>query len=260
MKNVKSGHKAPIVCLNAGHYGKINQSPVVKTYYESEMNWKLHSFLAEELEKYGIQVKKTRKKQTDQMNLLDRGKAAKDCDVFLSIHSNACSTESVDRPVVICLVSDDRTKIDEQSKELGTLLGQTIYQVMGTAGKPQITTKKASTDLDGDGKLNDEWYGELRGAHIVGTAGMILEHSFHTNTKATKWLLEDSNLKKLAAAEAATIAQYYGMESSAPKEAETAKTVYRVQVGAFENRANAETMKKKLKAAGFEGFIQEVQL
>lgn len=31
------------ICLDAGHYGKYNRSPAVKTYYESDMNWKLHS-------------------------------------------------------------------------------------------------------------------------------------------------------------------------------------------------------------------------
>lgn len=31
------------ICLDAGHVGsKYNQSPVVKTYYESAMVWKLH--------------------------------------------------------------------------------------------------------------------------------------------------------------------------------------------------------------------------
>lgn len=33
--------------------------------------------------------------------------------------------------------------------------------------------------------------------------------------------------------------------------------MYRVQVGAYENKANAENMLKKLKAAGFDGFIVE---
>ena len=34
-------------------------------------------------------------------------------------------------------------------------------------------------------------------------------------------------------------------------------TIYRVQVGAFKNKANAEAMVKKLKAAGFDAFIKE---
>jgi hypothetical protein len=34
------------------------------------------------------------------------------------------------------------------------------------------------------------------------------------------------------------------------------KKYYRVQVGAFSSKANAESMLKKLKAAGFDGFIR----
>ena len=33
MKNIKTGHNKPIVCLDAGHYGKYNQSPVVKSLW-----------------------------------------------------------------------------------------------------------------------------------------------------------------------------------------------------------------------------------
>lgn len=43
------------ICLDAGHVGsKYNQSPVVKTYYESAMNWKLHLKLKAELEARGL--------------------------------------------------------------------------------------------------------------------------------------------------------------------------------------------------------------
>ena len=39
------------VCLDAGHVGsKYNQSPVVKTYYESAMVWTLHLKLKAALE------------------------------------------------------------------------------------------------------------------------------------------------------------------------------------------------------------------
>ncbi|MGM9601399.1 MAG: hypothetical protein ACI3W5_07430, partial [Faecousia sp.] len=58
---------------------------------------------------------------------------------------------------------------------------------------------------------NGEYYGVLRGAASVGTPGIILEHSFHTQTKATRWLLEDGNLQKLAAEETKVIAAYFGV-------------------------------------------------
>ena len=89
------------ICIDAGHYGKYNRSPVVKEYYESDMTWKLHLLLKEHLERYGFTVITTRKEQTKDLSLYNRGKSAKGCDLFLSLHSNAtggnAGNESVDR-------------------------------------------------------------------------------------------------------------------------------------------------------------------
>ncbi|MBQ3558248.1 MAG: SPOR domain-containing protein [Agathobacter sp.] len=95
----------------------------------------------------------------------------------------------------------------------------------------------------------------------------MLEHSFHTNTRATNWLLNDDNLDKLAQAEAAAIAKYFGVtkqeENEEEKEVEkdTADEVlYRVQVGAYRVRANAEAQLVRVKAAGFDAFITTVKV
>lgn len=54
----------------------------------------------------------------------------------------------------------------------------------------------------------------------------------------------------------------YGLHNKIAKEVNarlnpgtTAKTIYRVQVGAFSKKANADAMLKKLKEAGFDGFV-----
>ena len=44
---------------------------------------------------------------------------------------------------------------------------------------------------------------------------LSLEPSFHTNRRATKWLLDDANLRKLAQAEAATIAAWFDVKKPA---------------------------------------------
>ena len=222
------------ICIDAGHYGKTNRSSVVKEYYESEMNWKLHLLLKKYLEQYGFEVIQTRTNQAADLSLSERGKASKGCDLFLSIHSNACDTESVDRPVVI-------VQLDGKGDTLGKALGQCIQNTMNTKGAYQLYKRKGSN--------GGEYYGVLRSSAEVGTVGMILEHSFHTNTAAAKWLLIDSNLDKLAKAEADTIAAHFGVKVN------TTSVVYRVQVGAYSVKANAEAMLAKLKKAGFDGFI-----
>lgn len=49
-------------------------------------------------------------------------------------------------------------------------------------------------------------------------------------------------------------------KNSTVSESNSSSTIYRVQVGAFSVKSNAENMLKKLKDAGFEGFIVTVEL
>ena len=49
----------------------------------------------------------------------------------------------------------------------------------------------------------------IRGAAAVGTVGLILEHSIHTNTRITHWLMDETNLARLAEEEAVLIAEYF---------------------------------------------------
>lgn len=62
---------------------------------------------------------------------------------------------------------------------------------------------------------------------------------------------EDAELQKLGIAYAEAAAEYLNLEK---KE----KPLYRVQVGAYHNRAGAEAMKKRLEAAGFPSMITQV--
>lgn len=184
------------ICLDAGHYGRYNQSPVNHAYWESEFNWKFHLLLKAELEKRGIEVITTRAEQAKDLDVYKRGLIAKGCDLFLSIHSNACADQSADYPLACCCVNG-------QADVLGHELAERVGSVMQTSGKPRITKKKQS-----DGR---DWYGVLRGAASVGVPGILLEHSFHTNRRATEWLMNDENLRRMAAAEADTIAEHFGV-------------------------------------------------
>lgn len=195
------------ICLDAGHVGsKYNQSPVVKTYYESAMVWALHLKLKAQLEARGFQVVTTRASIDTDLGVYERGTASKGCDVFISLHSNACGTESVDYPVVY-RAYDNKNNVDTLALKLAKKVGE----LMGTTQAGRTATRKNSSGA--------EYYGVLRGARAVGTPYyMLIEHSFHTNTKATKWLSKDANLDKLAVAEADILAEFFGMESSTETE------------------------------------------
>ena len=87
-----------------------------------------------------------------------------------------------------------------------------------------------------------------------------IECEFHDNAEAAKWIVENTEL--IGEAIARGICDYFGVtykEKEQPKPAEPVATdkLYRVQVGAFANRENAERMLRRLKDAGFEGYIRE---
>lgn len=212
------------ICLDAGHYGKRNQSPAAKEYYESVAMWDLHLLLKAELEKYGFTVVTTRKEQNKDCELYARGACSKMSDLFLSLHSNAVGNgvnESTDHVSVYHLVDDDGTDCDDVSKAFAEKIAPVIAQVMGVKKGYKILTRKSSSDKNKDGVMNDNYYGVLHGARMVGTPGLILEHSFHTCTRSAKWLLDEENLQKLAEAEAKCIAEFFGVEKHEPAKEET---------------------------------------
>lgn len=209
------------IMLDAGHYGKYNRSPAVPEYYESDFAWKMHLYLKEELEKYeNIEVLTTRKSKENDLELTKRGTLSKGCDLFLSLHTNAVGrdvNEKVDYPVAMVLSEDNWTGIDEISRELGKILAKVIEETMETKQAGRIATRMAGYDRNKNGRHDDEYYGVLHGAKLVGVPGIILEHSFHTNTKVTKWLLKDENVRILAEKEAEVIANYYGLTKKETK-------------------------------------------
>jgi N-acetylmuramoyl-L-alanine amidase len=200
------------IMLDPGHSGDyFNASPVVPGYYESNMAWTLTHKLKAELEKYGFYVGLTRTNKYEDPELTTRGMKAKGYDLFLSLHSNAAGSEAPDAPWIIHFNSDNKTNVDDKSEAVARILGPVVSEVMGVS-EPYYYTKRVDFDRDGNGYIDDEYYGVLFGAKCVGVPGVIIEHSFHTNIKATKWLMDDSNLQRLAEEEAKAIAEYFGIK------------------------------------------------
>lgn len=194
------------IFLDAGHSGtKYNQSPVLKSYYESAMTWALQTRLKTQLEKRGFVVGISRESINQELGVYERGTAGKGYDVLLSLHSNACGTESVDYPVIY-RAYDGRNDVDA----LALPLARKIGEVMGTRQAGRTAIRRNSS--------GGEYYGVLRGARAVGVPYyMIVEHSFHTNPSAAKWLSVAGNLDKLAAAEAELLAAHFGVQAPEPK-------------------------------------------
>ena len=86
------------------------------------------------------------------------------------------------------------------------------------------------------------------------------ECEFHDTVEGARWIVEHTT--DIGEAIAKGLCEYLGVKyvpakQETPKPAEPAHgdTLYRVQVGAFAVRANADRMLDRLKKAGFSGFI-----
>jgi len=85
-----------------------------------------------------------------------------------------------------------------------------------------------------------------------------VECEFHDNPETARWIIQHTD--EIGEAIARGLCQYLGV-AYAPAQAEKPAPqpkgdgLFRVQVGAFANRNNAEKMLERLKKAGFSGFI-----
>ena len=95
------------ICLDAGHFAKNNQSPVVKAYYESDFAWKFHLLLKEELEKYGFEIITTRAAQAKDLGLEARGRksAGTEYPVFPNLGHGAFLYHNNNMPPAACFVN-----------------------------------------------------------------------------------------------------------------------------------------------------------
>lgn len=215
LKNVTSAQDVKIVLqktalfimLDAGHFENYNHSPVLSSYYEGNTMWIYHQYLEQALEQYkNIIVDTTRINNSrligEALAPSQRGAMGEGYDLLLSVHSNACSSSGPDHPVAIFTLNSNYTKI---SHDLGLALANKVAAVMNT-----YEPAEGYGQLQSDGQ---DWYGINRGAASVGVPSIILEHSFHTNYRATVWLSSDANLRTLALAEAKVIADFYGVSS-----------------------------------------------
>lgn len=241
------------IMVDCGHFSGYNKYTVIgsKTA-EGDVVWSIGQYLIPLLRAYGFTVGSTKASinaypgAPGDDNITARGRMAAGYDLFISLHTNACNTESVNRPVVIYPVSG-------KCKDLAAKIGAKLQSVCSWQNY-QIFSKYNSAG-------NADYYGVIRGAAAVGVPGLIIEHTFHTNRAAANWLCQDANRKKLAEALAEVIAGYYGYNKISGSvtvptkpgtdKPETATEIYRVrkawndptsQIGAYKSLQAAKSV------------------
>ncbi|MDE5853695.1 MAG: N-acetylmuramoyl-L-alanine amidase [Ruminococcus sp.] len=210
------------IMIDPGHYSYYNKSPVYSPYWESVMTWTLSNYLQEELQTLGVHADLTKSSLDEDPTLNDRGFSSKGYDFFISMHSNASAYASMDQPIAFVYQDLPWTTIDDTSKELGQLIATKVSDTMGTNQKGAIAQRAGTDDWDRNGIVDDEWYSVLFASRFVGTPGILMEHSFHTNYNSTLWLYNNDNLRNLAKEEATIIYNYF----SKIKPQEISETVF----------------------------------
>ena len=82
---------------------------------------------------------------------------------------------------------------------------------------------------------------------------VYIEAEFHDVPKIAKWIIE--NVVLIGESIAKGVCDYFDVPYIEPTAEPEGETIYRVQVGAFKEKANAENMLRDVQNAGFEGFI-----
>lgn len=81
---------------------------------------------------------------------------------------------------------------------------------------------------------------------------VLVEHGFMDSPSDIPVIISDSFAKAVGYAYVEVIAERVGLEKAATPDPVETEKLYRVQVGAYRKKANAEAMLEKLKKAGFE--------
>ena len=187
------------------------------------------------LERCGFSVRKAPKGQDMEVSIRESNSWG--ADLHLPIHTNAGGGDGT---VVF---------IYEQSEE-NLKPARAIYQ--------EVQAVTPGQTLYGVRTLSQ--LAELNSTNAI---AVYLEVDFHDNREIAKWLIE--NPKTVGEAIAKGVCDAYGVKYTPPQTDPTpvpgkSDVFYRVQVGAYNDKKNAEAFLKQVQAAGFtNAFIVEVK-
>ena len=165
-------------------------------YFEHIGMWKLAQYLKAALERCGAGVMLSRT-EFETPTPEARGRSAKEFDCFISLHSNAFDGSVRGTEVWYSVLRDDVQFARRMSAAVSTVMGN-----------PDRGAKTRTTE---SGML--DYYAQIREAAWVMVPHILLvEHGFHDNDIDEAFLLQDSNLEKIAEAEAQVICTEFDID------------------------------------------------
>jgi N-acetylmuramoyl-L-alanine amidase len=215
------------VFIGVGHGGS-DPGAVANNTKEKDLNLSIALACRDVLEKHGVSVRMSRTK--DENDTLSSEIA--ECntyspDLAIDIHNNAGG-------------GDGAEVFYHHGGGKGKTLAENILAEIVKVGQNSrgIKTRKNSQGKD--------YYGFIR---EVSAPAVIVECAFVDNAEDIKILSTESKRQAVGEAIAKGVLSTLGIEIQ-PK-----NSLYRVQVGAYLLKSNAEDMQRKIKAVGFDAFI-----
>ena len=203
-----------VIALDPGHGGS-DPGACANGLQEKDLNLKIALYCKAALEQYpGIKVVMIRDTDTTVKGLDNRVNYAvsNGADVLISFHINSASAGASGAEV--WYPNDSSWKYDEAHVQ-GGQLAQNILDKLTDLGLTDrgIKTRDWADSHYADGSVAD-YYGILRYARQQGIPGIIVEHAFITNSGDASKLAQDSWLKAMGEADAAGIAETYGLRTN----------------------------------------------
>ena len=222
------------VFLGVGHGGS-DPGAVANGFKEANLNLAIALACNSELVRHGVLVQMSRTKdENDELT-----EEIKECNAFkpdlaVDIHNNAGG-------------GDGAEAFYNKGNNTGKALAENI---LGEIAKIGQNSRGAKTRQRADGK---SYYGFIR--QTTPTA-VIVETAFVDNKTDIAIIDTAAEQKAMGVAIAKGILKTLGIAYVEEKKPTTESgKIYRVQVGAYSVKANAEAMQKKLKASGFDAII-----
>lgn len=214
------------VFIGVGHGGS-DPGAVANGVKEKDLNLSIAKACRDELKKHGVEVKMSRTKDENDPLIEE----IKECNAFspdlaVDIHNNAGGGDGAE---VFYHYGGGKSKT----------LAENILSEIVKVGQ---NSRGAKVRKNSQGK---DYYGFIR---ETSAPAVIVECAFVDNARDLKILATESDRQKVGQAIAKGILKTLGVEIQGER-------LYRVQVGAYLLRSNAEDMQKKIKAVGFDAFI-----
>ena len=218
------------VFIGVGH-GGTDAGAVSGSFTEKALNLAIATACREELERHGVAVKMSRTKDendplTDEIKECNSYKP----DLAIDIHNNAGG-------------GDGAEAFYHHGGGKGKTLAENILKEIVKIGQ---NSRGAKIKKNASGK---DYYGFIR---QTTAPAVIVECAFIDNATDRQILATSEKQKAMGQAIAHGVLKTLGVKVQADT---GKKTIYRVQVGAFENKENAEAVRAKLKAAGYSAII-----